>query len=150
MLCALNLRFSYREDVAAVTDPAETPAEAVCRYALDSGCELVYGAQSHTAPVIAVCSDGRLIAGCWDDEVLFKVAQHINVRDVYRIYDYERAVFVFLEHEREGALQEAAGSGAELTFCGQFGDYLVYRSSKQLLYPLSDLVDLSPIWEEYQ
>ena len=154
LLSGVNLYFSYREDVEAVLDPAETPAEAVCRYALENGRDLVYGEQSHTAPCIAVCSDGKLIAGCWQAEIPFKVSPYINIRDIYHFADFRRAIFVFQEHEiREGVLEEAKANGAELSFCGQFGVYHVYNASQQLLYPVTDFleyVEWSDAWEEYR
>ena len=151
VLTAANLYFSYREDVAAINDPGETANEAVCRYALDNGYELVYGTHASTAPNIAVCSDGKLIAGCWDGDVIFKVSPHINIRDVYHFRDYERGIYVFLDYELKAALYEAEAANTTLTFRGQFGPYYVYTSSFQLLYPVSDNVDYNPRWmEEYQ
>ena len=151
LLTAANLHFSYRADVADINDPGVTPNEAVCRYAIDNGYELVYGTHSSTAPNIAVCSDGKLIAGCWDDEVIFKVSPHINIRDVYHFEDYKRGIYVFLDTELKAGLYEAAAAGTELYFCGRFGPYSVYTSSFQLLYPISDNVDFNPRWmEEYQ
>lgn len=151
VLTAANLYFSYREDVAAINDPRETASEAVCRYALENGYELVYGTHASTAPNIAVCSDGKLIAGCWDGDVIFKVSPHINIRDVYHFRDYERGIYVFLDYELKAALYEAEAANTTLTFRGQFGPYYVYTSSFQLLYPVSDNVDYNPRWmEEYQ
>ncbi|MDO4989686.1 MAG: hypothetical protein Q4E45_04185 [Eubacteriales bacterium] len=151
LLTAANLHFSYREDIAAVNYPGETANEAVCRYALDSGYEYVYGAHSSTAPNIAACSDGKLIAGCWDDEVIYKVSPHINIRDIYHFLDYDRGIYIFRDTELKAGLYEAEAAGAVLTFRGQFGPYYVYTSSMQLLYPISDNVDYNPRWqEEYQ
>ena len=151
LLSAANLYFSYREDIASVTDPEETSAEAACRYALDNGYDLVYGEQALAAPNIAAASDGRLIAGCWSGEVPFKVSPYINIRDIYHFADYARAIVVFTANDLEGALAETAANGIELTFRGQFGLYYVYTPSRQLLYPVSDNVDLNPLWmEEYR
>ena len=151
VLTAANLYFSYREDVATINDPRETASEAVCRYAIDNGYELVYGTHASTAPNIAVCSDGKLIAGCWDGEVIFKVSPHINIRDIYHFLDYERGIYVFLDYELEAALYEAEAANTTLTFRGRFGPYSVYTSSFQLLYPISDNIDYNPRWrDEYQ
>ena len=154
LLSGANLYFSYREDVAAVLAPEETPAEAVCRFALENGRELVYGEQSQTAPNIAVCSDGALIAGCWQAETPFKVSPYINIRDIYHFSDFRKAIYVFQSYEvEEGAVQLMLDSGIDLRFHGQFGSYHVYTSPQQLLYPVTDYMEFaasSPLWEEYR
>ncbi len=151
LLSAVNLWYSYRYDVRAVHFPGETNDEAVCRFALENGYDYVYGASSGTAPNIAVCSDGKLIAGCWDDEVLFKVSPHINIRDIYHFSDGERGIYVFMDHELESALYEIDAAGITVTFRGQFGPYHVYTSPWQLLYPISDNIDWHPRWvDEYR
>ena len=150
VLSAANLYFSYREDVDAVTFPGETDAEAACRYAVENGYELIYGEQSFTAPNVAVCSDGALIAGCWQAEMPFRVSPHINIRDVYYLADYARAIFVFSPYELESVMRETAINGVTLTFRGQFGPYHLYTSSSQLLYPITDIVDFNPRYPEYQ
>ena len=144
VLAAVNLYFSYYRDVNAILAPDPTPSEEVCQYALDHGFTYVYGNANFTAPQIAVHSDGALLAGCWEDECIFKVSPHINIRDIYSLSDYKNALFVFLPYEMEAALTETEGNGAELTFCGEFGQYQVYTSSKQLLYPITETIDWNP------
>lgn len=145
LLAACNLYFSYRNDVEAVLSEVPTPAQQVCDYALENGYRYLYGNQSLGAPQIAVYSDGRLIAGCWEDACIFKVSPHINIRDIYHYHgDVEHALFVFLPWELEDALAEAAANGTELTLIGQYGQYAVYSSSRQLLYPITETIDFNP------
>ena len=62
-LTSANLYFSYHEDIAVLSRTEPSSREQICQYAMDNGYELVYGSQSHTAPQIALFSDGALIAG---------------------------------------------------------------------------------------
>ncbi len=144
VLAAANLFFSYRGDVERALDTSPTYEQEICDWAVENGYELVYGAQSSTAPYVAVRSDGALTAGCWEDEVIFKLSPHINIRDVYSLADYERAIFVFLPSELEAMRTETEANGTEMTFCGQFGDWQVYTSSKQLMYPITETIDFKP------
>ena len=149
LLAAANLYFSYRDDLRIVFDKEPTPAEQIADWALRNGCELVYGSQSMSAPAVAACADGRLIAGCWQDDFLFKVSPLINIRDVYHIDDYKRAVFVFLETEVPGMLAETAANGVEMTDHGQYGYYHVYTASQQCLWPVTELIDYAERFPEY-
>lgn len=149
ILAAANLFFSYRDDLHIVIDKEPTPAEQIADWALDNGCELVYGSLSMSAPSVAVCADGKLIAGCWQDDFLFKVSPLINIRDVYRIDDYKRAVFVFLETEVPGMLAETGANGVEMTDHGQYGYYHIYTASKQCLWPVTELIDYAERFPEY-
>jgi len=149
LLAAANLYFSYRDDLAIVFDPAPTPAEQIADLALERGYDLVYGNQSMCAPAVAACADGKLIAGCWQDDYMFKVSPLINIRDVYRIEDYKRAVFVFLEGEEPGMLAETAANGVEMTDCGRYGYYHVYTASAQCLWPVTELIDYAERFPEY-
>lgn len=144
VLAAANLYFSYHIDLETISSDRPTDSELVCQYALDHGYRYVYGCSSFTAPQIAVHSDGALIGGCWQDNCIFKLSPHINIRDIYSLSDYKDAIFVFLPWEMEAARTETEANGAELTFCGQFGEYLVYTSSKQLLYPITETIDWNP------
>ena len=93
---------------------------------------------------MALSTDGALTAGCWEDEVIFKLSPHINIRDVYLLSDYERAIFVFLPTELEAMQTETEANGTEMTFRGQFGDWQVYTASKQLMYPITETIDFKP------
>ena len=149
VLSAVNLSYSYREDVELVLAPGETAAEEASRWAVENGYELVYGNQSFSAPTIAVCSDGKLIAGCWQSEIPFRVSPHINISGIYRLDDCSRAVYVFLENELWDGLRETSAGGASYSFCGQFGPYYLFTSSKQLLYPISENAAWNPRYPEY-
>ena len=149
LLSAANLYFSYHDDLRVALAKEPTPARQISDWAVEQGYELVYGNQSTCAPYIAVCSDGALTAGCWQDDFPFKVSPHINIRDVYHIEDYKRAIFVFLETEAPALLAECAANGAEMTFHGQYGPYLVYTASQQCLWPVTELIDYAPRFPEY-
>lgn len=142
LLCVLTLwggAVSYRECAESALDDTPTPAQQVCELALERGCELVYGSLDHAATAVAVYSDGALIAGGWEKEVIFKVVPYINVQDIYDWVDYRRAIFVIMPWELEACRVETEGNGAQLTLLGKYGDYTVYSSDRQLLYPLSSI-----------
>ena len=148
-LSAANLFFSYKDDLRVAFDGESTPAEQIAAWALDNGCELVYGSLSMSAPSVAVCSDGKLIAGCWQDDYLFKISNVINIRDIYHIEDYKRAVFVFLETEVPGMLAETTANGVEMSDQGRYGYYHVYTASQQCLWPVTELIDYAERFPEY-
>ncbi len=150
VLSSANLYFSYRDDLKAAFSTDKTNYQLMCDYAVENGYELVYGAQSHSAADVALCSDGALIAGCWKDDTPFLLSPYINIRDIYSFSDYSRALFIFQQYEIDsGVLDEVRGGGAELTFHGQFGPYHLYSSSRQLLYPVTDTIDWGPFKDEY-
>ena len=149
VLSGANLYFSYHDDLRVALAEEPTPAQQISDWAVAQGYELVYGSQSTCAPYIAVCSDGALTAGCWQDDFPFKVSPHINIRDVYHIEDYKRAIFVFLETEAPALLAECDANGAEMSFHGQYGPYLVYTASQQCLWPVTELIDYAPRFPEY-
>lgn len=144
VLCAANLYFSYRDDIRLAADPEPTPAQQVCDWALDNGYELVYGNQSITAPYIAVCSDGKLIAGCWEDENIFHIMPYINIKDVYHLSDAERAIFVFPESDIPVMREKTEEAGIEMTYHGQYGLYYVYTADRQCLWPITETIDFVP------
>lgn len=140
LLCLLsvaNLYLSYGSDAALALSDEPTPAQQVCELALDGGYEYIYGSHDHSAPAVALWSDGKLIAGTWQDEVIFKVTPYLNIQNIYSLDDYSKALFVFLPNELALARVETEGNGAELTVLGVYGQYTVCTSSKQLLYPLT-------------
>ena len=150
VLSCANLFFSYRGDFGTIFSEEKSAYQEISDWAVENGYELVYGAQSHASANVALCSDGALIAGCWRDDFPFRVSPYINIRDIYYLSDYSRAVFIFQQHEiDEGMLKEAEAGGAELTLHGQYGNYYVYTSSKQLLYPITDTIDHGPFKDEY-
>ena len=149
LISLLNIHYSYGPQIEYVLDPMDTPAKQVSDFAVENGYEYIYGAHSYTAPMIAAFSDGKLIAGCWTDDILFKISPHINIRDIYHIEDYSKAIFVFTENEVPNAILETEGNGTELYFQGQFGSYHVYTASNQLLYPVTELIDYAEKYPEY-
>ena len=149
VLSAANLYFSYQDDLRIALSDELTPARQIADWAVENGYELVYGNQSMSAPDVAAYSDGKLIAGCWQDDFLFKISPHINIRDVYHIADYERAVFVFFEKEVPGMLAETSANGTEMTLRGQYDYYSVYTASQQCLWPVTELIDYAERFPEY-
>ena len=149
LLCTMNIYYSYHEQIETSLSENTSVHKQISDYAVENGYELVYGAHSHTAPGIAAQSDGKLIAGCWDYYSIFRVAPHINIKDIYHLSDYNRAIFVFLEQELPVAMSETEANGTELYFQGQFGRFYVYTASNQLLYPLSDFINNAERFPEY-
>lgn len=144
LLCAANLRFSYRDELLYALDEEPTPAQQISDWAVENGYELVYGNLSLGAPNVALCSDGKLTAGCWDSEVIFKLSPYINLRDIYYLSDAERAIFIFLEPELPLMRVETEANGTEMSFHGQYDYLYVYTASKQCLWPISELIDYRP------
>ncbi len=142
VLSAGNIYFSYGDDLRGVFSESKTASEEICDYAVENGYELLYGNISYITPNAAAYSDGKLIAGCWESDVIFHAVPYLNTRDVYRRTDYSRALFVFHERELDAAYSEAAGSGAVLTEVGRVGGYVLCTSSQQLMYPTTDIIEL--------
>ena len=141
VLSAGNIYFSYGDDLRGVLSESKTTAEEISSYAVENGYELLYGNIAYLTSNAAAYSDGKLIAGCWNDEIIFHAVPYLNTRDVYRRTDYSRALFVFHEWELDAAYTEAAGSGAVLTERARFGEYVLCTSSQQLMYPTTDIIE---------
>lgn len=135
LLSLVNLYCSYIPSVRSGLAPREEPLEQISAWAVENGYELVYGGHSAVAPGIAAYSDGALVAGCWDDGIMFKAKSYLNIQNVYGLEDVERAIFVFQPWELDYAHEAAANAGAELTFHGRYGQLSVYTSTVQLMYP---------------
>ena len=142
VLSAGNLYFSYGEDLRGALSEEKLASEQICDYAVDNGYELLYGNISYLTPNAAAYSDGKLIAGCWENDTIFHAIPYLNTRDIYRSTDYSRALFVFYKDEVDAAYSEAAGSGAVLTEKTRIGDYVLCTSSQQLMYPTTDIIEL--------
>ena len=142
VLSAGNLYFSYGEDLRGALSEEKLVSEQICDYAVDNGYELLYGNISYLTPNAAAYSDGKLIAGCWENDTIFHAIPYLNTRDIYRSTDYSRALFVFYKDEVDAAYSEAAGSGAVLTERTRIGDYVLCTSSQQLMYPTTDIIEL--------
>lgn len=138
-LCVLalcNLPASYGTPVSSIRSEEPEPRQLICQYAMDNGYKYIYG-QDGSSAAVAAWSDGELIAGMWEHDVVFKVIPYLNIRTIYALDDYDKALFVFNDYELPQVMEEIAGNGAELTEIGRFGDYTVCTSSKQLMYPLT-------------
>lgn len=135
LLSLANLYVSYIPSVHSALEPQENLLEQISDWAVANGYELVYGNHSAVAPGIAAYSDGALVAGCWDEQIMFKAKEYLNVQNVYSLEDVERAIFVFTPGELDYAHEAARNAGAELTFHGQYGQLSVYTSTVQLMYP---------------
>lgn len=135
MLALGNLYASYLPSVRESLDGEENRYEQICDWAVERGYELVYGSHSNVAPMVAAYSDGKLISGGWNDEVMFKAQEYLNLQNIYSLEDVNRAIFVFQSYELDYAFEAAAVAGAELSFQGQYGDLSVYTSTVQLMYP---------------
>ena len=135
LLSLVNLHYSYIPSIRSALALREEPLEQISDWAVENGYELVYGGHSTVAPGIAAYSDGALLAGCWDEEVMFRAKPYLNIQNVYSLEDVERAIFVFLPWELDYAHEAAANAGAELTFHGRYGNLSVYTSTVQLMYP---------------
>lgn len=149
ILAASNLYYSYHVNIELALKDYSWPEKEVADYAVENGFEYIYGSHSHTAPGIAAASDGKLIAGCWEDDVIFKVSPHINIKTIYHLDEYEKALFVFLETEVPLAQHEADASGTTLSFHGQIGEYYMYTSSNQMMYPISENIIWAKFFPEY-
>lgn len=137
-LCLLslgNLYCSYIPSIRSALAPREEPLEQISAWAVENGYELVYGGHASVAPGIAAYSDGALVAGCWDEAVMLKSKEYLNIQNVYSLEDVERAIFVFTPDELDYAHEAAVNAGAVLTFHGQYGELSVYTSTVQLMYP---------------
>ena len=137
-LCLLalgNLWASYVPSVKEALETEENYCQEISDWAVAQGYELVYGSHSNVAPVVAAYSDGALISGGWNDEVMFKAQEYLNLQNIYSVEDVDRAIFVFQDHELEYAFQAAAAGEGELIFQGQYGGLYVYTSTVQLMYP---------------
>ena len=148
-MAALNIYFSYHEDLGYSLSHSPTDAERISEFAIKNGFDYIYGSHSHTAPKIAAQSDGKLIAGGWEDNIIFKVSPHINIKDIYYLSDYSKALFVLLEQEVPLMEIEAEASGTEISFLGQIGRYYLYSTSKQMMYPISENVYEAWLFPEY-
>lgn len=135
LLSLANLYTSYIPSVQSALAPQEDPLEQISVWAVENGYELVYGNHSTAAPSIAAYSDGALVAGCWDEEVMFKVKPYLNIQNIYSIEDASRAIYVFTPQELEYAHEAASYTNDSLHFQARFGQFSVYTCGDQLMYP---------------
>ena len=79
LLSLVNLYCSYIPSVRSALAPRQEPLEQISAWAVENGYELVYGNHTSVAPGIAAYSDGALVAGCWDEEIMFKAKPYLNI-----------------------------------------------------------------------
>ena len=138
VLSAGNIYFSYGDNLRGALSEDKTTAEEISSYAVENGYELLYGNIAYITPKAAAYSDGKLTAGCWNDDIIFHAVPYLNARDVFCQTDYSRALFVFPEGELNAAYTKAAESGAVLTERARIDNYVLCTSSKQLIYPSTE------------
>lgn len=138
VIASCNIYFTYWDNARTSLQGEPTDPQRICEYAVENGYELVYGDFAYSAPSVAVWSDGALIAGCWDENCIFKVIPYINIQTIYYLDDFSRAIFVFRTCEYDTALFETEANGTELTVLCEYGDYIVCSASKQLMYPITE------------
>ncbi len=132
LLCLGNLLFSYGSSLRKLQrDVDPEPAMAFCRDAEEAGVAYVYG-DWQTIPKLLVYSDGRITGGFWD-YVLFCVRDYINLQDIYKSEYNEKALYVMGPWNRDKFEYYAHEAGAELEVFGEYGNCIVYRSSRQLM-----------------
>lgn len=138
VLCIIavgNLNHSYMPSVRESLESYENPYGQIADWAVENGYELVYGDYSNAAPKVAANSDGALISGGWNRSIMFKAQEYLNPQNIYSEEDVKRAIFVFTESELDYAFEAAETGGGQLIFQGKYGDFYVYTSTVQLMYP---------------
>lgn len=113
----------------------EKPAQyELAKWAVENNYEYVYGEYWGTAPAIAVCSDGKLDAGCWHTpENVFMVEMANTPQDIYGEEENAKAIYVFTCEDEEYGLRVAQERGIEMTKVAQFGEYCAYTSPMPLM-----------------
>lgn len=139
LLCVLslgNLYGSYYDEFRQSFREPEDSAAKVAQWAVDNGYELVYGS-SLAAPTVALYSDGALTAGSWNDEIMLKALEYLNLQNLYSLEDTNRAIYIFMPWELDYAHEAAENAGAALTRIDEelCGGKNVYTSDVQLMYP---------------
>ena len=131
LLCLGNLYFSYGSSLRWARERDTAPFTDLCRRAEEAGIEYAYGEWS-IVPLFAVWSDGALTGGFWG-EIYFDVRESINLQNIYSEEDNEKAVYLLGPWNRGYVEDYAAAHGAELEVFADYGDYIAYRSSRQLM-----------------
>ena len=121
----------YRSSLKLAEERDPAPALAFCRDAEAAGIEYVYG-DWQTTPALLVWSDGRITGGFWD-EIIFLVRDNINLQDIYGEEHNERALYVLGPWGRENFMFYCHEMGAEYEVFGEYGDWIAYRATKQLM-----------------
>ncbi len=133
-LCLLslgNLGFSYGSSLRLARERDPAPAIAFCRDAEEAGISYVYG-DWQTIPALLVHADGRITGGFWD-AIMFQVRDTINLQDIYRPEDNEKALYVLGKWDRENFDLYCHEMGAEYEVFGEYGEWIAYKTTKQLM-----------------
>ena len=104
------------------------------QWAVEQGYSYVYGDYWGTAPQIAVCSEGKLDAGCWHrPENVFRVEISNTPQDIYGEAENEKAIYVFTDEDETQGLQCAEDRGVSLMKVAEFGKYRAYTAPIPLM-----------------
>lgn len=130
-----SLMYCYGPYVSELSQGEQTDAQQMSQWAVEQGYTYVYGDYWGTAPQIAVCSEGKLDAGCWHGpENVFQIEAANTPQDIYTEADNARAIYVFTDEDETLGIQKAREQGVTLTKTAQFGKFYAYTSPVQLMY----------------
>lgn len=128
---AFHTARAYGMKAYAYDDADYADAKKLCDWAMEEGCEYVYG-DWYTAPRIAVHSGGRLTAGYWWQDSMYVPNDHLTSQDFYGEDDNAKAIYVFTDRDEAEGLALASEMGVTLTKAAEFGIYTAYTSPVQL------------------
>ena len=119
-----SLFYCYGPYVSETANAQMTDAQQISHWAVEQGYSYVYGDYWGTAPQIAVCSEGKLDAGCWHrPENVFQVEAANTPQDIYGEAENAKAIYVFTDEDETHGLQCANDLGITLTKVAEFGKY---------------------------
>lgn len=134
LLSVGSLLYCYGPYAAEIASAEATDAQQMSQWAVEQGYDYVYGEYWGTAPQIAVCSEGKLDAGCWHGpDNVFQIEAANTPQDLYGEADNAKALYVFTAEDEAQGLQKALERGVTLTSVAQFGKYHAYTSPVQLM-----------------
>lgn len=131
LLCLGNLWFSYGSSLTLARERDPAPALAFCHDAEEAGVRYVYG-DWYTTPALLVWSDGEITGGFWD-EIIFLVRDTINLQDIYGPEENDAALYVLGPWSRENFDRYCHEMGADYEIFGEYGDWIAYKATKQLM-----------------
>lgn len=135
LLSMISLFYCYFPYVQILTSGEETAEYQLAQWAVDNEYEYVYGEYWSVAPAIAVCTDGKVNAGCWHSpENVFQVEMSNTPQDIYGAEENAKAIYVFQPADEIIGLQKAREQGVSMTKVAEFGDLRVYTSPVPLMY----------------
>lgn len=129
-----SLFYCYGPYVLETANARMTDEQQMSQWAVEQGYSYVYGDYWGTAPQIAVCSEGKLDAGCWHrPENVFQVETANTPQDIYGEAENAKAIYVFTDEDEAQGLQCAIARGVTLTKVAEFGKYRAYTSPIPLM-----------------